>query len=336
MKNLIIAVLLITTLGFGALALKQHQKEKEADSTIATLRENLSETESRLEQEQKQSSRLQNNLLETRTESVVKASEVAHLKEALTNETQAASNAATNSKSPMAEMFKSKDMRDMIRSQQKMVLGPLIEKTYAPLFSSLGLKPEQTATLKELMVKKSMVDAEMGVSLMAGDTDADKRKDLVKQAKEQKDGIDDQIKQFLGDEGYTDFQAYEKTMPERMAMNMFKDQQASGAGALTSDQENILVKAMSEERQNFKFTTDFYDKSKYDMNDLGSMFTDDKIKQFEEEQNQLNQRYLARAQSVLSADQLGPFEKFLTAQGEMQRAGMKVAIQMFGGKKASN
>src|SRR5438046_5876827 len=123
---------------------------------------------------------------------------------------------------------------------------------------------------------------------MAGDTDADKRKELVKQAKEQKDGIDDQIKQYLGDEGYTDFQAYEKTMPERMAMNMFKDQQASGAGALTSDQENILVKAMSEERQNFKFTTDFYDKSKYDMNDLGSMFTEERIKQFEEEQNKLN------------------------------------------------
>jgi len=213
MKNLIIAVLLITTLGFGALTLKQHHQQKEAESTITTLRENLSEVESQIEQQGKQVSRLQNNLLETRTESVVKSSEVAHLKEALTNETQATSAAASNSPNPMAQMFKNKDMRDLIRTQQKMVMGPLIEKSYGSLFSSLTLKPEQTATLKELMVKKSMVDAEMGVSLMSGDTDADKRKDMVKEAKQQKDAIDDQIKQFLGEDNFAQFQSYEKPFP---------------------------------------------------------------------------------------------------------------------------
>ena len=337
MKNLIIAVLLITTLGFGALALKQQHQQKQAQSTIATLQENIADVESQLEQEQKQTSRLKNNLVETRTESVVKSSEVANLKEALTNETQAAASAATsNAPSPMAQMFKSKDMRNLIRTQQKMVMGPLIEKSYGSLFNSLSLKPEQTAALKELMVKKSMVDAEMGVSLMAGDTDADKRKEMVKQAKDEKEGIDDQIKQFLGEDNFTQFQAYEKTVPERMAVNTFKDQQASGPGSLTPDQEDQLVKAMSEERQNFKFSTDFYDKSKIDYNDLASMFTEEKINQFEQEQNQLNQQYLARAQSILSAEQLSPFEKFLSNQGEMQRAGMKVAIQMFGAKKAGN
>src|SRR5205823_7889871 len=99
--------------------------------------------------------------------------------------------------SQMAEMFKSKEMKDLIKNQQKAVLGPLIEKNYGPYFASLGLNPEQTATLKDLISKKAMVDAQAGVSLMSGDLDADKRKELMLQAKAEKDGFNDQIKQFL-------------------------------------------------------------------------------------------------------------------------------------------
>src|SRR3954470_24584307 len=319
MKNLSIALLLVTTIVFGAIALKENQKTRDAASTIASLRENLSETESRLDEQEKQTAKLQNNLLETRTEAVVKSSEVSHLQQELTNQVQATSRSAgSNSSSPMAEMFKSKDMRNLIRTQQKAVMGPLVEKNYGSFFSSLGLNNEQTAGLKDLVVKKAMVDAELGVSMLAGDTDADKRKDIVKQARTDKEAIDDQIKNFLGEENYPQFKEYEKSQPERMAINSFKDQQASGAGALTPDQENLLVKAMFEERQNFKFSTDFYDQSKLDINDLGSVFTEDRIKQFEEERTQLDQKYMARAQSILTADQVGPFEKFLTAQQQMQ------------------
>ena len=217
----------------------------------------------------------------------------------------------------------------MISAQQKLVLGPMIEKNYAAFFSSIGLKPDQAAGLKELMVKKSMVDAQMGVSMMAGDMDGDKRKEAMQQAKEEKDGIDAQIKQFLGDQDYSQFKDYEKTMPERTAINSFKDQLASGANALSADQEGSLIAAMGEERQNFKFTTDFYDHSKYDYNNLGSMFTDDKINQFEQELGQLDERYFARAQEILNADQMESFKKFLDAQNKMQQAGFKLAAQMF-------
>ena len=336
MKNVIIAVLLLTTLALGALVLKEKQGKSKAEETAGALSNQLSETEARLQQQEKQTAKLQNNLLESRTETVVKSSEVTHLKEALTNETEAASSAASSNASPMVQMFKSKDMRDLIRTQQKMVLGPLIEKNYGTLFSSLGLKPDQSAALKELMVKKSMVDAEMGVSLMAGDVDADKRKDVLKQAKDEKEGLDDQIKQFLGEENYAQFKDYDKSMPERMSISSFRDQQASGPGALTPDQENQLIAAMHDERQNFKFTTDFYDKSKFDINDPASMFTDEKINQFETEMAQLEQHYLARAQSILTAEQLGPFEKFLNSQNELQKTQFKVAGQLFSGKKGSN
>jgi hypothetical protein len=332
MKNLIMAILFVTTVGFGVLAFKEKQKTKEDASTITALRENLSDAETRLQEQEKQTAKLQNNLLETKTEAVVHQTQVTHLEQALTNQVEAASNAAAKSSNPMADMFKNKDMRNLIRTQQKAVMGPLIEKNFASFFSSLGLNSEQKAGLKELLVKKGMVDAELGVSMLSGEADAEKRTEMAKQAHDDKEAINEEIKQLLGEEGYAQYKEFEKTEPERTAIGMFKDQLASGANALTPEQENLLTKGMGEERRNFKFTTDYYDKSKYDLNDLGSMFTEEKINQFEQEQKQLNEKYLARAQTILTAEQLGTFEKFLTSQSEMQRAGMKMAIQMFGKK----
>src|SRR3954469_4569398 len=152
MKNLLIGILAITSVVFGTLAFKGNQKQKEAEATVASLRETVAETQSRLEAQEKRTTSLQNNLLETRTESAVNTTEAAQLKVALTNETQAASTAsASNKPSPLAEMFKNKEMRDMIATQQKMVLGPMIEKNYASFFSSVGLKSDQAAGLKDLM-----------------------------------------------------------------------------------------------------------------------------------------------------------------------------------------
>ena len=122
MKNIVIAVLLVTTLVLGALVFKEQHKRSEAEATIVTLHETVTEVETRLAQQEKQTLKLQNNLLESRTEGAVKATTVAQLEVALTNQTQAASQAAGSNTSSVAELFKSKDMRDVIRTQQK-ILG---------------------------------------------------------------------------------------------------------------------------------------------------------------------------------------------------------------------
>src|SRR6185369_10723969 len=127
------------------------------------------------------------------------------------------------------------------------------------------------------------------------------------------------------------FKDYEKTMPERMTLSTFKDQQASGPGALNPDQEAQLIQAMTEERQNFKFATDFYDQSKL-KGDFTSLFTEERLSQFQQEREQLDQQYLSRATNILSPDQLAPFQKFLASQREMQMVGMKMGMKMFAPK----
>jgi hypothetical protein len=277
---------------------------------------------------------LRDQLHNTLVESAANAGEAAQLQQVLTNRVETDANVKTNAKpqNALADMFKNPEMREMIKNQQKAVFGPMIDKNFAALSASLQLTPEQSAAMKDLITKKMLVDAGMGMDMLSGDLDAEKRAALVQQAKTDKDAIDAELKQFLGADNYAQYQAYDKTMPERMAIGQFQDSLASGTTALNADQNQQMMQAMTQERQAFKFTTDYNDQSKIN-GDFASFFTEEKMNTFFTEQEQLSQRYLARAQNILSPDQLAAYQKFLANQQTMQKAAMQMAAQMFAPKK---
>ena len=64
---------------------------------------------------------------------------------------------------------------------------------------------------------------------------------------------------------------------------------------------------MSQERQGFKFTTDFNDQSNVSEDMFGKVF-EDRMNVFFQEQEQLNQKYLARPQTILSPDQYSAYQ----------------------------
>jgi hypothetical protein len=328
MKDGILALLLVLTIASAGLYLHQSQRLVAADATIASLQQKVEDLESRLGEQEKRATGLQAHLQNTRETAIAKAEQVTHLEQALTNSVQ------TNAKSsnPLAEMFRNPEMKTLIKNQQKMALSGMIDKNYTAFFTGMNLTSEQTASFKDFILKKALVDAQAGMSLMSSDLDAEKRTDLLKQAKTEKDAIDEQIKQFLGEDNYPGFKAYEKTIPERMALNGFKEQQASGPGALTGDQESQLLQAITDETHSFKFTTDYTDQSKL-LRDPGSFFTDDKLAQFQQEREQLHDRYLERATNILSADQATSFQTFLKGQRDMQDTAMKMASKLFGAAK---
>jgi len=329
-KNVALLVLLAAVIGLAGLYLRQSSKTLEAEATIAGLREQLADLQSRFAQQQERTVSLETRLQNSRDKAIAKSEEVSYLEQALTNQTEASAKV----KSPMAELLKDPGMKDFVKAQQKMVLSGMIDKNYARFFSSLGLSPEQTASLKDLIIKKSLVDAQMGISMMSGNQDQDARMQLLDQANTEKEGINAEIKQMLGAESYQNFQAYEKSQPERMSVGMFKDAQASGPTALSPDQEENLIQALSEERQNFKFSTDLYDQSRV-ARELSENFSEDKLKQFQQERAQLDEKYLERARAILSQEQMPQFEKFLSSQSQLQNAALGMAAKMFGGKSGT-
>jgi hypothetical protein len=336
MKNTIIVVLLIAAATLGALSVVQRNKLHRSDEQLARTEARLVAVENQLKEKseaiakaaltEQKAKALQDVLRETSAAAIEKSKQVEQLQ-------QSAAAAKTNGIGHLlANMLKDPKIKEMIKSQQKTALSGMIDKNYGRLFSDLHLTPEQSSALTDIILNKQLEAADMGMSMFSDDLDATKRAELVQQVKEASGAADAQIKELLGADNFAQFQEYEKSIGERMTVSGFKDQLGSGPTVLTGDQEQQLVEAMTQERQNFKFTTDFSDQSKF-TGDFASVFTEDKMNVFFQELAQLNQQYLARAQGILSPDQFTAFEKYLNNQQALQKAGLQMAVKIFAPSK---
>lgn len=334
MKNIIIGLLFIATLSLGGLLIQKNNRLADAEDRLAAAQKLAAESQQNLAQAEKESARIGEKLEAVANESFANANAANRLSHELTNRVAPESaSGVTNSKptNPLAAMFKNPEMREMIKKQQATMMGGMVDKNYAEFFKSMNLTPEQSESMKGLILDKMLSAADMGMELMGGDVDAEKRAELVKQMKEKAEGFDAQIKTMLGDENNKVFEAYEKSIPDRTAVSQFKSQLGDGK-SLSADQEQSLIAAMSEERRGFKFTTDYADKSDFS-EDMVSKFTEARLDTYFKEAERLNQQYLARAQTILTPEQLAAYQKSLNSQQEMAKMGMKMAAQMFNPKK---
>lgn len=329
MKNILIVILLVSAVALGALFISERNKVKTLGEQLTQAQSALAATEMQSKDKTEAAEKatlaeakariLQDTLQQTAANVVEQSNQVAQLQAA------AKTNAPAN---PFAAMFKDPKMKEMIKTQQKLVMGPMIEKNYSDIFKQLNLAPDQTAALKDLLQNKMLVGADMGMAMMDGSLDADKRAELGKQVKIDSDAYDTQIKTLLGDDNYKTFETYEKTVPDRMAISQFQDQLASSANPLTSDENQQLIQALNEERTGFKWTTDYNDKNPPN-GDFAAMFTPDKLNTFAEEKERLDNQVLTRAKQILSSEQYASFQTYQTQQRDMQIAGLKMAAQMF-------
>ena len=332
-----VGVILIA--GLATPLLLQHQSLKRTREENNRLREetvSLQQQTSQMTQLAAENQRLSNLLAHAGNAQPAKPEQLGELLRLRGEATRLRANAQADSKAanPMAEMFKSPAGKVMMMASMR-AEGLAVARSYAKLFADLHLTPEQTAAMKDLMINQTMASADMITAAMSGQADPAQLQVQAVQVKAEQAAIDGQIKQLLGDDNYTQYQAYGKTLPERMVVTQVADQLADSPMAVGADQEQQLFDAMVEERQNFKFTTDFSDPSKL-KGDVASYYTEDNKQRYLQELEQLNQIYLARAQSILSPDQLAVFQSSLGSQQAKQAASVTVVSKLFPPKSASN
>lgn len=330
MKNAIIIVLLIAAAGLGALVIQKNQQAAQAEARRLAAETALKDLQAAKAEQDQQTAALREKLETAQMESAANAGTAAKLTVALTN--TAAFVAETNAKpaNPLAEMFKDPETRKMIKEQQKTMMGGMVDRNYADFFKAMNLTPEQQQAMKDLLLEKMLGGADLGMEMMSGDMTAEQRAELTKKMKEATDTINQQLKDLLGAENYSQFEDYEKSIPDRMALEQFKGQLTADL-ALNANQEQSLLDAISGERQGFKFTTDFSDQQDFS-EDMFSKFTEERMNLYFQEQDQLNQRILARVQPLLSQAQYDAYAKSLKSQQDMMKMGMKMAASMFGKK----
>ena len=220
-------------------------------------------------------------------------------------------------------MLKNPQMQEMMRAQQQVMINQL----YGSLSNYLNLPADQKEALNTMLLDRQMAMAEAGISAMnASAADQKQVADVLKSIKTEYDA---DLQHLLGPQDYHTFQDYEKTTPERVPVAMFKGN-LSEADALSVQQENALVAAMSEERLALPASSLFNNQTPGPQ-----QYSEDQVAATLKQMDQLQQRYATRAAALLTPAQLEQFVKFQGQFRAMQEAGMKMAAQMFSAKGAA-
>ena len=339
MKNILIVILLVATVALSAIAYRQSNQTALNRAELAEVQAQLASSQAQLtagkEASEKSAlaARKAQAMQEALTESTKFGTEQAKQTEQLEAKlTEAKTNAAkANPMAGMAKMFKDPKMRELIKTQQKAFMGPMITKQYEEFFKAANLSSEDTDQLKKLMTDKMLVGADQGMALMDDSTTAEERLAAGKKIKADQEDYDAQIKTLLGD-NYEAYKSYEKTVPDRSEINQFGDQ-LTGDQALTADQKTQLVKELGEARSSFKWTTDYTQNKTPEDGNYAGMFSEEKIEKFAQEKEQFDAQFLERAQTILSPEQAKQYAEHQKTQRDMQMMGMKMASSMFGQKK---
>ena len=338
MKNLALVVLFIATVAFASLYLRQTRKAIEAQTAAEVLEQKVSALETSLDEEEKRATRLRAEVEQVHSNAAAKDRQIVELRamssgsapKAAANSRGAGASKSSNPMASIAKLFDDPEMKDALAAQQKAALGPMIDRNYAQLFSELGLTAEQASALKEMLLKKQLGGAQVGMSFLSEDAPG-MRTNIIQQMKAANEAADAEMKALLGEEKFAQLQSYEKSMADRMAVSGLKDQLGTGAGALTPEQEQQLIAAMTQERQNFKFSAPLPNKDNF-TGDFSAMLNEERLNAYLQEADQLNQRFLGHAQNILTPDQLDSFQKYLNNQQAMQKAGMQMMKAFAPGK----
>src|SRR5262249_21307231 len=151
------------------------------------------------------------------------------------------------------------------------------------------------------------------------------RAEAMQKIAEQQKEREQQMKEVLGDEKFAQLQDYNQTVGERMMLEQFgRDVE------VTPEQKEQLLGIVLEEKKNMQINlgAEALNANKDPQSVISSPELMEKMLT---QQKQVNERVLERASTVLTADQVRKLGPLLDSQIEMQRAGAKMAQQMFGG-----
>ena len=215
------------------------------------------------------------------------------------------------------KMFKDPEMKKAMAAQQSIAL----RQFYADFAKLANLSPQETEQLYDLLTQRQMAMMENAGDMMNGSPDVKAAEATAADAKKQ---FDDDLKTLLGDSRASQFQTFEKSLGDRIALNQLNQQLASSGMPLNDGQRDGLLRIIGDER------------SKQPASPIQSgnpsglaALSDDAMEKFFASQQEMNARVRTRAMSLLTAQQMQALEQGQKQQLEMQKAGIKMARQMF-------
>jgi hypothetical protein len=215
-------------------------------------------------------------------------------------------------------------MKEMIRTQA----GMQLDRQYRRLFDYMNLPPEKLAALKKLMAARQEAQMADGMAFMTEGFNKGSLEKRGKAIKETKEAYDKQIAELLGPDDYDAFKQYEDTQMERHEVDQLKYSLADSGEPLTEEQERELVNRFHSARTNSPAMRELLRDDQMPKPEMFSSAGLTNTMALMERQQDQNAEI---ARSVLSPVQYQQYQRHAEQQRNMQRLGMQMAAQMFGG-----
>jgi hypothetical protein len=221
----------------------------------------------------------------------------------------------------LAKMMQDPDTKKLIRQQQRIMLDQL----YAPLMSKLNLNETETAQLKQVLEDNVVKITEQSSEILGGP--AKDRAERLRALGEERKQSENDIQALLGEDRYSVYKDYEKTVGERAQLNTFRQQTSGTPNSISDEQAEQLLAVIKEEKQGMpSFPGQEPGQEQAQMEVLKSPERLDAVLKAQET---LNDRVQIRATQVLTPGQFQSFTNFQAQQLQTLRVSMSMARKMF-------
>ncbi len=336
MKKIIPITLVSVVIALGFLSWRQNRRATEQQAEAVAAKQRLAQVEAEAQEQEHRNQSEQARLSAVNARLAAKAAAAARLEQS--RATPPPSTAAADPakpKHPMAEMLQDPDMKDVLRKQARDAVARSVKELVSSnLIQQLGLTKEQAGELKKLLSQRGTLGFDFMMPVMTGELDDAGLAELGRKTKADMAALTEELKSFLGEDGYKTFEAHEKTQPDRERLEKFGARLKEAGQPLAPEQRGQLLAAMAEERNNFKFAIDYNDSSQIDYEHFHDFYADDKLEVYFREMEQLNTRINQRAQTILPADQAAEFEELLKLQLQKGKYVVKSTNAMLGKRAA--
>lgn len=337
MKNTVIILLAAAALAFGGLCFVQARKGSKQQTKLGSLRAEVEQKAAEIDDLQAAQDRAERQRRQLQSQAQDLEARLQARQFAETNAATLVLNNAPPAPRPekpdppkggfgkmLDKMMQDPEMLKLVREQQRTMMGQL----YAPLVRRMGLTAEEAAQFADMQAGQMVNAAGKAFSMFGSDTSAKSDGPVNSLAADQK-AFDQQVKTFLGDERYAQYEAYQETVPYRMQLNAFKQQTGSDSN-LTEPQVEALLTMMKEETKNVAATDGLpLDGPGKDPDKIKALLAEGKVDELLQGQETVSQRVYERARTILSPDQLATFGRFQTNQNQTMRLGLNMARKMF-------
>jgi hypothetical protein len=313
MKNSMIGLSLAITLLCGFLLFQKNREVEAARARLAAAEKQREVLAAEAAQLEKKSTSYQTRLHESRAEAFDKTVEAQELRQQLA---RIQTGEKDQEHKDLSGLFRDEAMKGVLKEEAKAGIARNIKTLFdAGLAQQLHLDDNQSATLKQLMTQKdSILWNQMLIPMTTGELDDAGMAAAGKGIKQALEENTAQTRALLGDEGYTAYQWFEKTQPERDRLKEFSSKVEQAGQDLSTGQQSELLAVMTDERVNFKFQFDLGDPAQLNFEHWDDNFTEERINAYFQDMEQLNDRIAQRARAVLTPEQSNALKDLLAQE----------------------